>query len=341
MRVTTEIVDDELERVWIDTTPPGYCLHPSGLLVPATLVKAQGPPVGVDLFAGCGGFSLGMEAGGFDVAVAVDHWPVAGFTYTYNLGARGGRFVFTDAGAEESFRDEVAKMRKRSMKNGGLGLDAGPFPDEPTYFGFNRPKLAQGPDPEHELRGGAHLAGDGCRAFIIGDVCKLTGDFILESGGLRQGEVRIVFGGPPCQGFSMAGKQDPADPRNNLILEFLRLVIELDTPCFMMENVPPLITHKKYLPLWQEFKQRAHDGGFDLVADVLDACNYGVPQHRRRAIVVGTRKGMPRFQFPLPTHWGMVSPIDGEETDMIDIRGFDGVPDDDDLDAEDPQGSLW
>lgn len=114
MRITSEIVDEDLERVWIDMTPPGYCLHPSGLLVPATMFQPRRHPVGVDLFAGCGGFSLGMEAAGFDVAVAVDHWPAAGFTYAFNLGAKDGRFVFTDAGAEESFRQEVVKMRKRA-----------------------------------------------------------------------------------------------------------------------------------------------------------------------------------------------------------------------------------
>jgi DNA (cytosine-5)-methyltransferase 1 len=307
MRIETEVVDDDLERVWIDTTPPGYALHPSGLLVPCSMAQPR-RPVGVDLFAGCGGFSLGFEAAGFNMVVAVDWEPTAAFTYAYNLGAPGGCFYFTDDEAEDRFRKAVAADRRRAGREARFHA---PFPDEVGYFGLNN----------------QHRDGTGCRGFILGDIRKIGAAEILEAGALREGEAEVVIGGPPCQGFSTMGRQDPADPRNNLVLEYLRVVIELGVPAFIMENVPPLITQEKFRPLWEVWQERAHAAGYSIAADVLDACNYGVPQHRRRAIIVGTR-GAQRFHFPLPTHWGLTSPCQGEGVSMIDLgREEDGPVD--------------
>jgi site-specific DNA-cytosine methylase len=126
--------------------------------------------------------------------------------------------------------------------------------------------------------------------------------------------------GRPCQGFSKAGKQDPADARNNLILEFLRVVIETDADSFAMENVPPLLLQDKFRPLRDTFFDRANAAGYNITADVLDAVNYGVPQHRRRAFVLGIKEGRGGVpMFPRPTHWGLIRAADRtKNTDMLE-----------------------
>lgn len=321
----------------------GYVEHQSGLLIPTPPPKPA--PIGVDLFAGCGGFSLGMEYGGIDVAVAVEWEADAALTYGMNLGKPGGRFI-----VGEECRAQWERAVKANKKcHAAQDHPRMPAVDDPAYYGWNQPNIARGRDPEEgqsefvqELNG-SRLTGPGCRAVMVADVTKLSGADILAAGGLAPGSVDVVFGGPPCQGFSTAGKQDPADPRSNMILEFLRLVIELDVPMACMENVPPLINNPKFLPLWSEWQRRAVDAGYDIAASVLDAANYGVPQRRRRAIVVlNHRRRIARpFQFPMPTNYAFTN-HDGEVTQI----GGPGEDDEDGTDALEPdvesaQGNLF
>lgn len=146
--------------------------------------------------------------------------------------------------------------------------------------------------------------------MVIGDATKVTGDFIRETLAAIKIEcpIDVVIGGPPCQGISTGNaKRSPADPRNNLTLEFVRIADELGADVFCMENVPPLITEKTYRPLFDAIVERANAAGFTVTANVLDAVNYGVPQFRRRAFIVGTRGPVDRFTFPMPTHWSFVA----------------------------------
>ena len=86
------------------------------------------------------------------------------------------------------------------------------------------------------IRGQEHARG--CEHFFLWDMRNLSGARILGAPGLEPGEVDIVAGGPPCQGFSVAGKRDVMDPRNRLVFEFARLVVEIAPKTFVMENVP-------------------------------------------------------------------------------------------------------
>jgi len=106
----------------------------------------------------------------------------------------------------------------------------------------------------------------------------------------------VVAGGPPCQGFSNLGERLPDDPRRQMWRHFLRAVEQAEPRAFVMENVPPLLKSQEFV----EIRRTAERLGFRLVAGVLNAADYGVPQARKRAIVIGLRDGEP--SHPAPTH---------------------------------------
>jgi DNA (cytosine-5)-methyltransferase 1 len=128
--------------------------------------------------------------------------------------------------------------------------------------------------------------------------------------GLRAADIRIaagigsraidcVFGGPPCQGFSLIGHRVLDDPRNNLVLEFVRLVSELDARTFVFENVKGL-TIGKHREFLDELVSAFDRAGYAvrLPWRVLDAAHFGTPQHRQRLILFGSKKGSPLPDYP-------------------------------------------
>ena len=180
-------------------------------------------PIGIDLFAGAGGLSLGFEWAGFDIAAAVELDPIHCATHEYNF-----------------------------------------------------PK---------------------CKT-ICASVTDVTGSEILEEAGI-QGQVDVVFGGAPCQGFSMIGKRALDDPRNELVSHFVRLVKEISPKYFVFENVKGLTVgkHKKFLlEIIEAFEDS--DYSVKLPYQVLNASDYGVPQSRNRLFLVGYRKGEVEPNYP-------------------------------------------
>lgn len=111
--------------------------------------------------------------------------------------------------------------------------------------------------------------------------------------------IDLVAGGPPCQPFSVAGKQQAALDERDMVPQFIRAVKEIRPKAFLMENVAGLMTarHKDYLALvTQQFKEL----GYHLNVQILCAYDYGVPQRRKRVFFIGTQeKG---FSFPVATH---------------------------------------
>ncbi|QIL70700.1 DNA cytosine methyltransferase [Diaphorobacter sp. HDW4B] len=184
-------------------------------------------PVGIDLFAGAGGLSLGFEQAGFDVAAAVEVDPIHCAVHEFN------------------------------------------FPQ--------------------------------C-AVIPRSVVGLSAAEIRLAAGLGNRPIDCVFGGPPCQGFSMMGKRAMDDPRNSLVLEFVRLVAELDARTFVFENVKGL-TVGKHRAFLDELVQAFDKVGYDVRQpwQVLDASNFGTPQKRQRLILLGAKKGNPLPEYPIPT----------------------------------------
>ncbi len=100
----------------------------------------------------------------------------------------------------------------------------------------------------------------------------------------------IVFGGPPCQGFSVAGKMDPNDARSKLIFTFLD-VVERVRPCaFVMENVKALGILEKWEPVRKKYLDRAREMGYDCIPFILDSTEYGVSQKRERVFFIGIKE---------------------------------------------------
>jgi len=112
-------------------------------------------------------------------------------------------------------------------------------------------------------------------------------------------KTHLVIGGPPCQGFSVAGKRDPNDPRNRLFEEFVRVVRDLQPDYFVMENVPGILTMsggRVRDAILEAFEEIGYPG---VSIAILEAADYGVPQFRSRAIFIGNRHGWPN-PFPAP-----------------------------------------
>ncbi|WP_295883185.1 DNA cytosine methyltransferase [uncultured Thiohalocapsa sp.] len=184
-------------------------------------------PIGVDLFAGAGGLSLGFEQAGFDVVGAVDIDPIHCAVHSYNF---------------------------------------------PTTIAIPR------------------------------SVETLTGQSLRELTGIGSREIDCVFGGAPCQGFSLIGHRLLNDPRNKLVLHFVRLVYELKPRRIVFENVKGLTVgrHKAFL---RELVTAFEEAGYELRLPwrVLNAAHYGTPQFRERLFLLGTRKGEPLPKYPAAT----------------------------------------
>lgn len=112
----------------------------------------------------------------------------------------------------------------------------------------------------------------------------------------RWPRAQVVIGGPPCQGFSQLGTRDPDDPRNQLWREYVNVLEATRAEVFVMENVPQLFRS----PQFELFLEDVAELEFDVVYDVLNAADYGAPQTRRRAIVIGSRICEPHM--PTRTH---------------------------------------
>jgi DNA (cytosine-5)-methyltransferase 1 len=184
-------------------------------------------PVGIDLFAGAGGLSLGFEQAGFDIKAAVEIDPVHCATHEFN------------------------------------------FPNS--------------------------------RA-ICASVVDMIGAEIRRQAGLGDADIDVVFGGAPCQGFSMMGKRALDDQRNQLVFHYVRLVAELRPKFCVFENVKGL-TLGKHAQFLDELILALGDAGYNvhLPYRVLNASDFGVPQDRQRLFIIGARvdQAMPLYPDPV------------------------------------------
>ncbi|MER6389944.1 DNA cytosine methyltransferase [Streptomyces sp. NPDC059382] len=119
-----------------------------------------------------------------------------------------------------------------------------------------------------------------------------------------KGEVDVIMGGPPCQGFSGLGKQNPDDPRNELWQEYVRVVARVHPKVFVIENVDRFLKSPQFEDLRTASQTPGHPlYDYTVVPALLNAADYGVPQARRRVIVICTRKDLGEaLTHPEPTH---------------------------------------
>ena len=220
--------------------------------------KSRRRPIGVDLFAGAGGLSLGFEQAGFEVRAAVEIDPV-----------------------------------------------------HCAVHEFNFPKCTS----------------------ICADATRLSGADIRKAAKLGSARIDVVFGGAPCQGFSLMGKRALDDPRNRLLLEFVRLTIEMNANYFVFENVKGL-TVGRHKQLLQELVEAFQQNGYNVLLPyrVLNAADFGVPQDRKRLFLIGAKKGLPLPNYPIPSAAPRVGVWDAIG-DLPDVDRLDDLIDSDSTDA--------
>lgn len=124
-----------------------------------------------------------------------------------------------------------------------------------------------------------------------GDIHNLTSDEILKRCNLKPGELDILDGSPPCQGFSTAGKREYCDPRNQLYNEYIRLLRGLQPKVFVMENVSGLVKGKMKL-IFKDILTELKASGYNVKVRLMNAMYYNVPQSRQRLIFIGVRNDL-------------------------------------------------
>ncbi len=185
----------------------------------------------IDLFAGCGGLSLGLYQAGWNGLFAVEKNPNAFETLSYNLINGKKHFVW------------------------------------PEWL------------PQSYL-----------------DIIEVNESYSEQLKGLR-GTVDLVAGGPPCQGFSMAGKRVENDFRNQLVFSYIDFISMVQPKLILFENVKGFtyaFDKKKNhdaVPYSQVVMEKLHDLGYDVSGQVIDFSKYGIPQRRKRFILVGVKDG--------------------------------------------------
>lgn len=129
---------------------------------------------------------------------------------------------------------------------------------------------------------------------------------LMFKAGVSRGECTLLAGGPPCQGFSLQRRGTREDPRNALVLQVARMVEEIQPAFFLMENVGGFLS-KHGKPFLQEFSRRVSGHGYVTHLQLLNSVDFGVPQRRKRAFLIGERardSDPPRFKFPNATMFG-------------------------------------
>lgn len=135
---------------------------------------------------------------------------------------------------------------------------------------------------------------------LCDDLSTMSGRELLRHARAKKGEIDLVVGGPPCQGFSIQRIGPDQDARNSLVLEYARLLGEIAPRLFVMENVPGL-TGKRGSELFQAFLDAVDEAGYETEAHVVNAADYGAPQLRKRVVVLGWRySDSGPFMLPAP-----------------------------------------
>lgn len=162
--------------------------------------------------------------------------------------------------------------------------------------------------------------------MIVGDITSLD---LEKTFGPYKGQIDVVIGGPPCQGFSQKGQRKTIHDARNFLFEYYVRVVELVEPrYFVMENVPNLLTAEKGY-FRKEIEELFNSMGYQLKMGILNASDYGVPQNRRRAVIIGKRggeaPGLPKPRNITVTIWDAISDLaylnSGEGAEEQEYRG--------------------
>lgn len=138
--------------------------------------------------------------------------------------------------------------------------------------------------------------------LIHSDIRKVKAKDLKRAAKLGNRRLDLLAGCPPCQGFSRIRRKGHYDPRNDLIFEFLRMVKNLQPRLVLMENVPGLADDARF----QIFLKRIKSYGYFYEWGILDAADFGVPQRRKRLIVMASRSGTVSLPRPVSNHYKTV-----------------------------------
>lgn len=247
----------------------------------------------IELFAGCGGLSLGLKKVGFDLTLANELSPMAAETFSYNLLGED-----LETCAEKSITPKHTFWLSTRYDSLAKRLRENPF---------HYPELNQGlstlPEDPRKVEGG----------LIIGNIIQLN-EFLIKTpsylemikSGFAQGGIDLISGGPPCQSFSLAGLRKKDCDRNTLPWEFARFVGLIKPKCVVLENVTGILRPfnedgKKYYA-WLEVAKTFANQGYIPLCIHINARNAGVAQNRPRFIMIALRvdiyeKIAPTFNF--------------------------------------------
>lgn len=163
------------------------------------------------------------------------------------------------------------------------------------------------------------------------DIAKVTAEELLEVTGLAVGQLDILDGSPPCQGFSTVGKREIHDPRNSLFMEFVRLIEGVQPKVFVMENVSGMVKGKMKF-VFREVMLALKATGYNVRCKLLNAMYFNVPQSRERLIWIGVRPDLEkRAEFPkaqgrpmtVAQAWDGLSPQASTDTELTETyRGY-------------------
>ena len=137
--------------------------------------------------------------------------------------------------------------------------------------------------------------------YILKDVREVTGKELLKTANSEAESIDVITGGPPCQGFSLAGLRLTDDPRNKLFLEYVRIAKEIQPKVIFFENVYGIMNMqggKVLKAIINAFEEIGYECRYELV----NAADYGVPQARPRFVLIGVRGMGKIITFPKPTH---------------------------------------
>lgn len=155
---------------------------------------------------------------------------------------------------------------------------------------------------EYMPRTAAILAANIDAHVICDDIARVTAAQMLEAGGVARGELDVLDGSPPCQGFSRANVGKRGIERNQMYVEQLRLIEGISPKVVVIENVPTMLD-KANVWAWHEIYRELTALGYDVAGKILDASFLGVPQARKRLIIIGARRDLGLFAedlYPRP-----------------------------------------
>jgi DNA (cytosine-5)-methyltransferase 1 len=225
----------------------------------------------IELFAGCGGMSLGLEAAGYGLYFANELSPMAGETFAYNL--------LNQTLEENKSIDKTLWIKSQFPKNEiEKRLRENPF---------EAPKGIYSDINDDTILDGKLLIGD------INGLLKIIEEKPAFANKIRNSKIDLISGGPPCQSFSLAGKRERNNHKNTLPASFARIAGMIQPKTVLLENVKgitaPFTEDGKKYYAWLEVSKAFVLEGFVPVCMMLNSKYFGVPQNRPRFILIAYR----------------------------------------------------